>query len=179
MVDKSKCGKAVRENVRETKNFLVFNIKFSLQEDIFDENIVIIKWIHLLKNHQKYFRNFQILEIKEFSIILLCELQIITRVVAVMKEMEIHGDRYFIKTSKSKQYVYDLVRRVYNGNDIMRVCLFHYEKLRNCIMIMAVEIRYDLIWKVRIENNQWFYSYDPVPALIFFLASVPKFFLTV
>lgn len=44
-----------------------------------------------------------------------------------MKEMDEKGDQYFINTYKSKQYVFDLVRRVFNGSDTWRVstCLLY------------------------------------------------------
>ncbi|KAM3724316.1 Armadillo repeat-containing protein [Dirofilaria immitis] len=46
--------------------------------------------------------------------------QILARTTRVMKEMDEKGDQYFINTYKSKQYVFDLVRRVFNGSDTWR-----------------------------------------------------------
>ncbi|VIO90878.1 Uncharacterized protein BM_BM9099 [Brugia malayi] len=46
--------------------------------------------------------------------------QILARTTRVMKEMDEKGDQYFINTYKSKQYVFDLVRRVFNGSDMWR-----------------------------------------------------------
>lgn len=49
-----------------------------------------------------------------------------------MKEMDRHGEQYFMKTYKSKQYVFDLARRVFNGIDTWRVCISNVPAYFDC-----------------------------------------------
>lgn len=72
-------------------------------------------------------------------------LKILARTTRAMKEMDEKGDQYFINTYKSKQYVFDLVRRVFNGSDMWRVS-FNEDFVFNFLVIL------NEIFKFKSEN---------------------------
>uniref|UniRef100_A0A9J2PAI8 Armadillo repeat-containing domain-containing protein n=1 Tax=Ascaris lumbricoides TaxID=6252 RepID=A0A9J2PAI8_ASCLU len=74
--------------------------------------------------------------------------EIINRAVGVMREMELYGDRYFIKTSKSKQYVFDLLRRIYNGDDELRSAFEANDGIRLLLELLKKEMNELVVYRI-------------------------------
>ncbi|VDK62411.1 unnamed protein product [Anisakis simplex] len=74
--------------------------------------------------------------------------EIINRGIGVLKEMELYGDRYFIKTSKSKQYVFDLLRRVYNGDDQLRNVFESNDGIRLLLELLKREVNEMVVYRI-------------------------------
>ncbi|VDM25307.1 unnamed protein product [Toxocara canis] len=74
--------------------------------------------------------------------------EIINRGIGVLREMELYGDRYFIKTSKSKQYVFDLLRRVYNGDDQLRSTFEANDGIRLLLELLKKEMNELVVYRI-------------------------------
>ncbi|VDN05540.1 unnamed protein product [Thelazia callipaeda] len=74
--------------------------------------------------------------------------QILDRTTRVMKEMDEKGDHYFINTYKSKQYVFDLVRRVFNGSDTWRQLFESKGGIQLLLRMLKKEVNESVVYRI-------------------------------